>query len=233
MITNRNVFVIRQQRVVGPEQLSNVGGVKDRGVEIGVVADDGWEKHFDFGLPPEMTRSGFPIGIGGILAQGRMNPTAQGTARAGSQRHQRVERVRCARSGREFDTLGGEQTLTLHPAKIQNAIADSYSYTWLAACATLAKNAERQILNGKISVRDIGRLNPTLHRRIVSLVEDGFHKRRRDRKSSMGSVKEHEPNEIAKSWRTAAISRALSRSSRQLTPSSSKWNACGDCSSSN
>src|SRR5580700_11309569 len=233
VITNGNVFVIRQQRIVGAKQLSYIGGVEDRGVEVGVVADHRRQKHINLSLTDEMTGSNPPIGVRRVLAQDRMNLPSQGTPRTGSQRHQRLERARSARAGRESDTLGGNETFTLHSAEIENAVADCHSYARFAARTAPPKNSEGQILKRKIRAGDVRGLNPTLHRRIVSLVQDGFHRRRRYRRSSMGSVKEQEPNEIAKSWRAAAISRTLSRSSRQLTPSSSKWNACGDRSSSN
>jgi hypothetical protein len=44
--------------------------------------------------------------------------------------------------GRKFDTLGGEQTFTLHSAEIENSVADCYSYAGLAGRATPAKNSE-------------------------------------------------------------------------------------------
>src|SRR5450755_2519455 len=39
VITDGNVLVIRQQRIVGTEQLPDVRGVENRSVEIRVVAD--------------------------------------------------------------------------------------------------------------------------------------------------------------------------------------------------
>ena len=45
MIANRDVFVIRQQRVVRTEELAHVGCVIDGRIEIGVVADHYREMH--------------------------------------------------------------------------------------------------------------------------------------------------------------------------------------------
>ena len=39
VIGDRHVFVVRQQRIVRPKRAAGIGGVKDRGVEIGEVAD--------------------------------------------------------------------------------------------------------------------------------------------------------------------------------------------------
>src|SRR5262249_38853494 len=39
VIADGHVFVIRQQRIVGAEQLARIGGVVDAGEKVGVVAD--------------------------------------------------------------------------------------------------------------------------------------------------------------------------------------------------
>ena len=39
MIGDRNVFIVRQQRIVGAEHPPGIGGVEDRGEEIGEIAD--------------------------------------------------------------------------------------------------------------------------------------------------------------------------------------------------
>src|SRR5262249_19434295 len=41
VITDRHVFVVRQQRIVGSKELARIGGVVNAGEEIGVVADRG------------------------------------------------------------------------------------------------------------------------------------------------------------------------------------------------
>ena len=45
MIADRHPLVVRQQRVVGAEQLADVGGVVDADIEVGVVADAGRQVH--------------------------------------------------------------------------------------------------------------------------------------------------------------------------------------------
>jgi len=42
MIADRDVFVVGEQRLVGPEELACAGGVMDGGVEVGVVGDVDW-----------------------------------------------------------------------------------------------------------------------------------------------------------------------------------------------
>ena len=54
MIANRHPFVVRQERIVGTKEAPDIRRVKDRGVEIGEVADvrrqqqlslRHWDKH--------------------------------------------------------------------------------------------------------------------------------------------------------------------------------------------
>jgi hypothetical protein len=39
MIADRHIFIIGQQRAVGPELAADIGGVMDADIEIGIVAD--------------------------------------------------------------------------------------------------------------------------------------------------------------------------------------------------
>ena len=48
VIGDRHIFVVRHQRIVGAEHPPRVGGVEDRGEEIGEIADRHWQ--LDFGL---------------------------------------------------------------------------------------------------------------------------------------------------------------------------------------
>src|SRR5664279_1899361 len=50
-----------------------------------------------------------------------------------------------------------------------------------------------------------------IFRSLFSRCEEQSHSMCKDRKSSVGSVNEHDPNETAKLWRAAAISSRLSR----------------------
>src|SRR5207253_2896764 len=64
VIADRHVFVVRQQRVVGPEQLAGVGGVVDTGKEVGVVADGGRKLEAAIGGAAERTRQAAGSGSG-------------------------------------------------------------------------------------------------------------------------------------------------------------------------
>src|ERR1700687_2476981 len=139
----------------------------------------------------------------------------------------------CASIRREPQTLLRKQALASHPCDIDNTVSDGNSHSGFGGCLASPKNSEGQILNGKVRAHNVGGFYPALHFEIVGLVEDRFHSRRRDFKSSMGSVNEHDPNEPANPWRAAAFSCRPSRCWRQETPSKSKRNASADCSASN
>ena len=46
MIGDRHVFVVRQQRIVGAKRAAGIGGVKDRSIKIGEVADRDRQQQF-------------------------------------------------------------------------------------------------------------------------------------------------------------------------------------------
>jgi hypothetical protein len=48
VITDRHIFVVGQQRVVGAKQATHIGRVVNGCVEIGVIADVGGRYHRDF-----------------------------------------------------------------------------------------------------------------------------------------------------------------------------------------
>src|SRR5208282_1812924 len=216
---------IRQQRIIGAKKLPDIRGMKDRGIEIGVVANRRGQKHLDISLRDQMTLGGLAVGGGRVLTQDCVETSAQSAPRTVPERHQWIECVECARIGRSLRDLVCKQVLALHPGEVKHAVSDRDSYSRPGDCGAATKDAEGQILNGKIGAHNVGGFNPTLMVRIVGLVEDGFHKRCRDLKSSTGSVNEHDPNEIAKSRRARNNSRALRRCSRHQTPSSSKRKA--------
>src|SRR5271168_2122363 len=93
--------------------------------------------------------------------------------------------------------------VVLYSGEVENAVSDRDSYLGHATGIASTKNSVGQILNGKIRAGNVGRFHPAQCFRIVGFVENGFHSRLfynkcRERKSSIGSVNEQEPNEIAK-----------------------------------
>ena len=49
MIADRHIFIIGQQRIVGPELATDIGGVVLTGVEVDIVADNEGHLHLDVG----------------------------------------------------------------------------------------------------------------------------------------------------------------------------------------
>ena len=78
VIADRHIFVVGQQRIVGPELLADIGRVMDADVEIGVVADQARQVHVDFALADQMD-----LDIVAIALVGQQFATVARAVRAG------------------------------------------------------------------------------------------------------------------------------------------------------
>jgi hypothetical protein len=65
--------------------------------------------------------------------------------------------------------------MTQQAVDVKNAVSNRDSHSHLGACIASSKNAEGQILDGKIRIGNVGRFHPTLHFGIMGLVENGCH----------------------------------------------------------
>ncbi len=85
VIADRHIFVVRKQRIVGPELLADVGRVMNADVEIGVVADEAGDMKSDLALTDKLRLDVVPISlVAQELAQGGGEARAapRGRARA-------------------------------------------------------------------------------------------------------------------------------------------------------
>ncbi len=169
MVTDRHVFVVRHQRIVGPEQLARIGGVIDAGEEVGVVADRC--RHFQAavgGAVQQPGPGGFSAGaVRAIGIEQLADTAAQGHARFGTEREQRIERGtgrglrgggRCAGEQAEFDR-GGE---------IENLVADRDAAARRAALR--AEYAKRQVLDREVGML-VRRSDPAAPARRMGFVD--------------------------------------------------------------
>src|SRR5262245_9573693 len=94
VIANRHVFVIGQQRIVGAEELTRVGGVVDAGEEVGVVADRGRKLEAAIvGAVNEARPQRFDLGaLASIGIENVAEAVAERGAGLADEREQRVER---------------------------------------------------------------------------------------------------------------------------------------------
>jgi len=94
VIADRHVFVIRQQRIVGAEQLTCIGGVVDAGEKVGVVADRGRKLEAAIvGAVNEPRSQRFDLGaLSAIGVENVAEAAAERDARLAAEREQRVER---------------------------------------------------------------------------------------------------------------------------------------------
>ena len=164
MIGDRDVFVVGHQRIVGAKQPAGIGGVKDRGEEIGEVADPHRQQQFDFGERREMPRD--VLALRGIAAQ---QPRQAGPQRGPGLRtalHQRVE-VRRRAGGRRG--RGGAVEKAAARRDVENLVADGDADP--RGLAALPEHRIGQVLDREIAVRRIGARNEAAQRGIVSFVE--------------------------------------------------------------
>jgi len=175
VIGERDVFVVRRQRVIGAKQSSGIGGVKDRREEVGEVAECNRHSHLGIGHWGEVgTQSGAGAGFGGELPR-QSKPQSRPSRRP--QRHQQIEKRGAARLRRD---CGGSLEQTGRRGNIDDLVADRYADPRLFA-RRQSKHAERQILYREVAAGQVGAFNKAATRRVVSFIEQnrhGYHPRR-------------------------------------------------------
>ena len=128
MVSDRQIFVIRQQRIVRAKELAGVGRVLDAGEEVGVIADCArkLEPAIRGAVKEARTQRFDPGALAAIGIENLADAPAQRDARLAAEREQRVERP--AGSG-----LGGARRQAFEQAEferrgeIEDLIADGDS----------------------------------------------------------------------------------------------------------
>src|SRR6185437_3798850 len=167
VVADRYPLVVGQQRVVRSEHASDVRGVVDRRVEVGVVADpyrhvDDRAVHRIEQIPGEA----YPAMRVAVAAQQRTDFRTQRREVFVVDSHQLVERG----LRRDVDGIrgaSGEQTLVGADCEIEYLVTDRYAAARNRFRIELAEYAERKILNREIAARHVGGLDPAWQRRIV------------------------------------------------------------------
>jgi hypothetical protein len=163
VIADRHVFVIRQQRIVGAEQLTRIGGVVDAGEKVGVVADRRRKLEAAIvGAVNEARPQRFDLGaIPAIGVENVAEAAAERNARLAAEREQRVE-------GRAASGLGGPPGEPIEQAELERGgeVEDLVPDRDAAAGSAFRRReyAQRQVLDRKVGVL-IGRGDPAAPRR--------------------------------------------------------------------
>ena len=175
MIADRHVLVVRQQRVVGPELLADIGRVMDADIEVGVVADRA------------------PAGASQSEAACRQLSTswALGSASA-EQSDSRRRSARRRRSPRARSALSVSPELACrasarrpgdrlaHSARDRGSVADRRRRP--LAPPSRAEDAERKVLDRKVGMA-VGTNSPNCASGIVCFVDEGHRRQLRLRKA--------------------------------------------------
>ncbi len=154
VITDRHVLVIGQKRRIRAEQRSDLGGVMDADIEVGIVADA--HRQMDDAVLCRM-EVGFGSGAVALVVQAKRQLLTQGFAQG-----------RCCYDGRYIGWSFAAEARGNQGLKLQNVIADGDAGAWRFAGG--AEQAERQVLNGEVSVA-VGRGNPGGALRVVGVVD--------------------------------------------------------------
>ncbi len=177
VIADRDAFVVRQERIVGPHHRSDVGGVMDRRVEIGVVADRDRHPHR---RPPHRhearldLRAQVPL-IGMIGVQQLAEPRPQRRPDRPAERHQRVQRPPpCTHPPCRGPAV--EQPAGVTRSHVEDLAADRDADA-RSVVVMLDERAERQILQWKVGVGCVRGGHPAPDVGIVRLVQhSNIHK---------------------------------------------------------
>ncbi len=151
MIADRHVFVVRQQRIVGPEQLAGVGGVVDAGKEVGVVADRGRTLEAAIGGAVEEpgAQTLDPVAVLTVGIENLREAMAQRHAGLASEREQRVQR-RAGSGLRGLRGKAGEEAELQRRREIEDVVADGDAAARRAA--RRREHAERQVLDREVGM---------------------------------------------------------------------------------
>ncbi len=152
MIADRHPFVVGKQRIVGPEHAADVGGVVDRGVEIGVVADRGGEEQLGVlhGNQDPVAQPAVGAIRGRVARERRRGRAAELEPRFPPQRQQGIEHRRGARVARGFRGTG-EVALVVAGGEVEDPIADRHpDARRLVLVRERTEDPEREILDWKV-----------------------------------------------------------------------------------
>ncbi len=164
MIGDRHIFVVRHQRIVGAEQPSGIRRVKDRGEEIGEVADPHRQHELDLRERRELPCD--------VVTPRRIVP--QQARQAGPQRgpglrpalHQRVE-VRRRAGGR--CSRGGAVEEAGARRDVEDLVTDGDADA--RVLARLSEYRIGQVLDREVAIRRIGARHEAAQCGIVSFIE--------------------------------------------------------------
>jgi hypothetical protein len=159
VVGDRDIFVVRHQRIFRPADGARGVRVVDAGEEIGEVADPNRQVQPATGgvmRKPAGNGADFPR-IGSVGIQDVADPPTQRLPRGGTGFQQRVQVAPARRLGR-LARGTGEQACFQGRADVEDLIADRDA----AACRTAleAEHAERQVLDGKHRMA-VGGRDPT------------------------------------------------------------------------
>ena len=161
VVSDRHVFVIRQERVVGSELTPDVQGVMYPDVKIGVVADPRGQVQGALVRPVQHGAQGLRVIV---LAEEGAKVEAKLAPGGGQKAEQAVQRLALQHGRRKV----GQDARFRRSVKVEDVVADGRPRPRPPAGG--AENAQWQILDGEVRMR-VRALDPAGSRRVVRFVD--------------------------------------------------------------
>ena len=168
VIRHGQVFVVGQQRVVRPERAAGIGGVEDRGEEVGEVADPHRQLKFSLRHRDKIPAQAL-LAMRGAQTPRQRQP--QGRPDRRPERHQRIEGG-CGARARGIGRDAGERGSGC--GDVEDRVTDRHADA-RGRPGHRAEHAERQVLDREIAVRGVRAFEEASARRIVRLVQRDCH----------------------------------------------------------
>ena len=173
VIGDGDMLVIGHQRVVGPQHHADIGRVKDRRIEVGIVADLRRQPHRHIRLRDQDFVGDRLRGFAflGIVAQ---RPRCRGAQRRPvppAHRHQPVQGFAGAGAG-GIVRRAADHALCARRRHVENHVADGDAHGAIAGLR-IGIDAEGQVLDGEIGAGFVGAVDPACQRGVMGFVQFG------------------------------------------------------------
>ncbi len=176
VVRDRHPLVVRQQRVLGPVELADGGGVVDAGVEVGELADAARQRHLGHRLRQQAQLEEGPQLA--VLGERDRQRVPQHAPRARAERHEGIELAGRQRREQLLDLLG-PGALRARQVEVEDLVADGHADAPRVAAALAPEAAVGQVLQREVAQPAVGRRHPAAQRRVVRRVEQRVDRRLR------------------------------------------------------
>jgi len=232
VVPDRHELVVREKWIVRPKQAADVGGVEDRGVEIGVVADRHRQQQVRLGHRDQAAPHPFVFlrPLLGAPPEKVARPVPEGRPVRPTERHEPVQRGSGAGPA-GFERCALQKALGVSPGTIENLVPNGGAHVGSALPSRPRRirgpvgagpeYAERQVLDWEIGSRAVRGFDPAGPSRIVRRI--GRHRPSFQAARSPANPRSAlRRNRIQRPWQTCAGPRGGPRRPPGMIPTRSR-----------